>query len=79
MEVRDITGMGRRIAGKRTECGLSQEELAQKAGKSRSTISKIEGGEREDVPILTLLKIATALSVSLHYLVYGYDEPHAMP
>ncbi|MBK9563735.1 MAG: helix-turn-helix transcriptional regulator [Saprospiraceae bacterium] len=41
---------------------LSQEELAQKVGKQRPYISRIENGE--DVRISNLVQIATALGLS---------------
>jgi len=62
-------GIGDRIRSRRTELGLSQEELAKKVGySSRSTVNKIEKGTRnpktDDVK-----KIASALKVDFEYLL----------
>lgn len=62
-------GIGDRVRSRRTELGMSQEELAKKVGyTSRSTVNKIEKGTRnpkaEDVK-----KIASALNVDFDYLL----------
>lgn len=46
---------------KRIIAGLTQKELAEKAGVSRITISTIERGEAESVTVGTLKKLAKAL------------------
>lgn len=44
------------------ECkGISQEELAEKSGVSRTTISELETEKKEVTTNITLEKIATAL------------------
>ncbi|MBI4683916.1 MAG: helix-turn-helix transcriptional regulator [Nitrospirae bacterium] len=48
---------------------LSQEQLAQKAGITYSTLIKIESGANDNPTIKTLIKIADALDVSLDELV----------
>ena len=45
----------------RKELNMSQEELANKAGISRATLSKLESGRIVDVSTNTLSKIADAL------------------
>ena len=62
-------GIGNLIKLRRTELGMSQEELAEKCGyTNRSTISRIEIGNR-DVPVKQLKKIAAALGMSMEDLV----------
>lgn len=65
---------GERIYRIRTEKGMTQEELAKKAGyKSRSTIAKIEAGER-DAPQTMIVALANALDTTPAHLM-GWDEP----
>lgn len=47
----------------REEHGLSQAELCEKTGLSRTTISKIENNEEVNVNTRTIAKIATVLGV----------------
>ena len=56
--------VGERIAQYRQEKGLSQEELAHLLGyKSRSTINKIETGQR-DVPRKMIAQLSIVLNVN---------------
>lgn len=45
----------------RKKCGLTQEELAERSGVSRSTIVMIERGNFMDVKLSTLKKLSDAL------------------
>lgn len=45
--------------------GISQEELAEKSGISRTTISELETGKKEVTTNVTLEKIAEALGVKV--------------
>lgn len=53
----------------RNEKGFSQQELADKSGVSRVTISRLETGELEETNAGTLLKLAKVLNVSISDLV----------
>lgn len=65
--------IGQRIRMKREELGISQEELALKAGyKSRSSINKIEKDGR-GLPQSKILLIAKALDTTPGYLM-GWDN-----
>lgn len=67
-----MTTIGERIAKTRERIGMSQEELAKRAGyKSRSSINKIENGRECSSKIVE--KIAVALGVSPAYLM-GWEE-----
>lgn len=57
-----------RIKELRKQAGLSQSELAEKAGLSRAVISKLENGGADRVTVKTLLAIADALKVEPGYL-----------
>ena len=56
---------GKKIKQLREEQGLSQDELAEKSGVSRMTITYLETGVTKDVKLGTLNKIAVGLNVAL--------------
>jgi transcriptional regulator with XRE-family HTH domain len=53
----------------RAKLGLSQEELARKAGVTYSTLTKIEMGVNQNPKVKTLQQIAAALDVTLDDLM----------
>lgn len=57
------------LRNRRTKLGLTQEQLAIKAGVPYTTLSKIENGLVKNPTINTLKKIADALEVSVDYLI----------
>src|SRR3954468_21565679 len=72
-----MAGVGERIKIRRAELGWTQDQLAQKAGISKSFLSDLENGKRS-VSAENLLDIARALSLSLDYLMTGkasQEEP----
>lgn len=65
--------MGDRIKNRRTELGMTQQELAVKMGfKTRSHISLLEQGNR-NIPISKIKNLANALEVSPEYLM-GWED-----
>lgn len=62
--------MGFKIKERREELKMTQEELAQKSGVSRQTISSIETGKYENVLVGTLAAIATALETTVDKIFY---------
>ncbi len=60
--------MGFRIKELREERGMTQTELAEKAGVARATIWKLETGEDEITTTKTLIRIAEALGVGVNDL-----------
>lgn len=67
---RALGDMGKRIVEKRKQLGLSQEELAEKAGITVQMLSTAERGAKGMRPI-NLWKISDALGVSTDYLLKG--------
>lgn len=63
--------MGYRIKEIREACGMSQEELAQKSGVSRGTISALENGLERNTTSKTLLKIAKALNTTVDQIFFA--------
>ena len=59
----DLSSFGRRIRDRRMEEGWSQEELAQKAGISRTYLSQIERGVATNLSWQVVERLVTALGV----------------
>ena len=72
MAERDLVRVGRRVRELRTKAGLSQEDLAERAGLHRTYIGGIERGER-NVGLLNLVRLARALSVRTSSLLEGVE------
>jgi transcriptional regulator with XRE-family HTH domain len=69
-----IDNFGRRVRELRLARGLSQEELAFKAGVHRTYLGSIERGERNPA-LKNIVAIAAALDVSLAEL-FRFHNPH---
>ena len=54
-----------RVKERRSELGMTQEELSEKSGVSRTIISKIESNQKIDVKLSTLVALANALKQSV--------------
>ena len=67
-----MSSVGERIKERRVELSWTQEQLAQKAGISKSFLSELENSKRS-VSADNLLDIARALGVSLDYLMTGEE------
>ena len=63
--------MGEKIKKRRMELGLSQEDLAKKAGVSRVQISNLERGECKNAHSKTLMALAVALETTVNWLFFG--------
>lgn len=70
-EITAMTHIGDNIKRIRKQNNISQQELAERCGISKSQISRLESGEQENPQIQTIVAIATALSASLEEVVYG--------
>ncbi len=68
--------VGKRIRNYRLQLGLSQEQLAEKAGCHASYIGQIERGEK-NATLESIHKIAVALHVSLSSLFEKLDDADA--
>ena len=64
--------LGKRVRKHRKELGLTQMELAERAGLHRTYIADIERGSR-NVSMINLCTIATALGVHLPELLIGMN------
>ncbi len=61
---------GEKVREERLKRGLSQEELAAKAGVHRTYIGMIERGEK-NITLLNIKKVAKALDLSIDKLLYN--------
>jgi transcriptional regulator with XRE-family HTH domain len=69
MEKKDIlVNFGQKVRDERIKLGLSQEELAARAGLHRTYIGMIERAER-NITLENIDKIANALEISLDKLM----------
>lgn len=67
--------IGSRVKAMREHAGLSQGQLAYKAGTTPPQISRLENDERPKAWAVTLARIAEALGTSVDYLVGLTDDP----
>lgn len=63
--------MGRRIAAKRAEMGMTQAQLAEKIGLARQTISMWETGDIQDIRGRHLAILASVLDVTDDWILFG--------
>lgn len=63
--------MGYRIKDLREKQNMTQEELSEKSGVCRTTISSLENGTERATTTKTLLKIANALGVAVDQLFFS--------
>ncbi|OCZ50845.1 helix-turn-helix transcriptional regulator [Dehalobacter sp. TeCB1] len=69
-EIQFIKNIGFKIQFLRKQRGLSQNQLAEKSGLSYTTISHLESTAVYGVSIISLYRIAQALSVDPSQLLY---------
>ena len=62
--------MGYRIRELREAMKMTQEELADKSGASRGTVSALENGSMRNTTSKTLLKLAQALNTSVDRIFF---------
>ena len=62
--------VGDRIKQIREKCGLTQDQLCQKANISKGFLSDVENGKR-NISSQKLLEVANALGASIDYLLKG--------
>ena len=62
--------MGYKIKEVREEKRMTQEELAEKSGVSRSTIVALEKGTMNDVKMSTLQKLASAMDTTVQKIFF---------
>lgn len=66
--------MGDRIRRLRQARGLTQEQLAEGAGVTKSAVSQWEGGSSKNLKLPTFLKVLDLLMTDANYLIYGENR-----
>lgn len=66
--------VGERIKKRRTELGLSVDQLAERLGKNRATIYRYESNDIEKFPVTAVEPLAKALYTSPAYLMGWIDN-----
>jgi transcriptional regulator with XRE-family HTH domain len=66
-----VETMGQRIKALREARGMSQQELGERVGVSKSAVSQWEVGTTSNVKLPTFLALLEALKTDMEYLVYG--------
>jgi transcriptional regulator with XRE-family HTH domain len=74
-----IADLGRSIRAERRRAGLTQAELARKAGIAPNHLSRLESGEKIDPRFATVASLAAALGISLDTLAKGLGRRGSMP
>lgn len=75
MHAPEQSGIGSRLRAARERLGWNREELAVQSGVSWSAVAQVESGRRRNLRPDTLSRLATALGVSIDYLVEGRPTP----
>lgn len=70
----NIETMGDRIKRLREAQNLTQTELGELCGVSKSAVSQWEDGSTSNIKIIPFLKLCDALKTDPHYLAYGPDR-----
>lgn len=68
----DLKAFGQRLRSRRNELNISQEELGEKVGTSKSVISGYENGQNDPRQSM-VVKLSKALGVSINWLITGND------
>lgn len=64
---------GQRVRQERLKLGLSQEELATRAGVHRTYVGMIERAEK-NITLENIEKLSKALNIAIYKLLKEYDE-----
>lgn len=70
---KDLQRFGARVRAERERLGLSQEDLAGRAGLHRTYLGGIERGER-NIGLLNVLRLARALRIPAAALLKGIES-----
>lgn len=71
----DLTSIGPEIARQRKQAGLTQAELAARAGISRATIAGLETGAARELGFNKVMAILAALHLDLRITVANKGRP----
>jgi transcriptional regulator with XRE-family HTH domain len=69
-----MEAMGERIKRLREAQGMTQAQLGELCGVSKSAVSQWEDGTTTDIKLIPFLKLQEVLKTDGHYLVFGPDR-----
>lgn len=64
-KVQTLQGLIKILKKRRKELGVTQQQLAEYCNLSRNGIVQLEGGEKNDMKLSTLLKVSTMLGLNI--------------
>lgn len=68
-----MSTFGERLKLARADCGMTQQELAERSGVNRVTIANLERGDVDSPRALTARRLAAALGIDTGWLMTGND------
>jgi transcriptional regulator with XRE-family HTH domain len=71
----DLAGLGQAVRQRRTELGLSREQLALAAGVSRARIEALENARAVEMGFQNLMQILNALGLDLRLTELNRQRP----
>lgn len=71
--------IGNRIAERRSQLGLTMDDVAQRIGVAKSTIQRYEKGQIQKIKLPVIESIAAALSVNPDWIIGNTDDPQPKP
>jgi len=69
MESKQVNKLGKKIKEFRMKAGLSQDDLARKAGVAYTTLTKIETSVIKNPSVMIIAKISNALGIRIDDLI----------
>lgn len=75
----DMAVVGQRVRERRKQAGLTQMEVAKRAGIIQGDLSLLERGKKRALWAETFVRLADTLGCSLDYLLGRTDDPEPMP
>lgn len=69
-----VITLGEAVVTKRRRLGISQDELAQRCGLSRNTISLIERDKLRDLALSTFLSLCKTLDISINIMLETWQN-----
>lgn len=71
----DLTELGLAIKEARRARGLTQAEVAEQIGSSRTRVLAFEGGLNPDMSIATVIRMLNAVGLDLRLTTFNYGMP----
>lgn len=70
--MQNLVDVANALKAARAQAGLTQEQLAQRAGVARTTVARMETSALNDMSVAALLKLLTAAGHELKVVKHGH-------